>query len=87
MDNIPKENKKMRPSNRLLIRLALLSAALLFTWSDRSNSQRETARSSGVDVLTQHNDNDRTGHNPNETILTPDKGKVSASSSTWRWTA
>jgi outer membrane protein assembly factor BamB len=63
----------MRPSNRLLIRLALLSAALLFTWSDRSNSQRETARSSGVDVLTQHNDNDRTGHNPNETILTPDK--------------
>ena len=36
------DHKKMRPPNRLLIR------------------------------LTQHNDNDRTGHNPNETILTPD---------------
>ena len=62
----------MTSPNRLLIRLALLSAALLFTWTDRSNSQPQTARSGGVDVLTQHNDNDRTGHNSNETILTPD---------------
>ena len=53
-------------------RLSLLAAALCFTWPDVAKPNAAQPNAPLVSVLTQHNDNDRTGWNPYETRLKPE---------------
>ncbi|NOT59055.1 MAG: hypothetical protein HOP19_02395 [Acidobacteria bacterium] len=51
--------------------LFLLALSLTFGWPDVAKSHLAQSAVTRVSVLTQHNDNDRTGWNPYETQLTP----------------
>lgn len=64
----------MTLKTRLLFRFGLATALAAFslTWLVAPKSLNQAQPVTVTEVLTQHNDNDRTGHNPNETVLTPE---------------